>query len=88
MKKYIGGWKFVGNTKQKKDVKVQSWIKTMVENLRQDPEYQAWAENVIKQSNAEQDFDAIKNGTFKPDTTWTEPRSLQVAEKLAKKGGV
>lgn len=31
-----------------------------------------------------QDFDEIRNGTFKPDTTRAEPRSLQLAEKLLK----
>ena len=85
MKKYIGGKrKFVGTPKQQKDQELHSWVRSMVENLRQDPEYQAWAENVIRQSTAEQHFDEIRNGTFKPDTTRAEPRSVKLAEKLLK----
>ena len=88
MKKYIGGkQKFMGRPKQQKNLAVQSWIKAHVEKLRQDPEYQAWAEKLTKQSNAEKDFEAIRNGTYRPDVTRAEPRSLQLAEKLAE-GGV
>ena len=82
MKKYIGGKrKFVGTPKQQKDQELHSWVRSMVENLRQDPEYKAWAKNVTKET---QDFEAIRNGTFKPDTTRAEPRSVKLAEKLLK----
>ncbi len=50
MKKYVGGkQKFVGRPKQQKDLEVQSWIRTHVERLKQDPEYQAWAKKLTKE---------------------------------------
>lgn len=46
-------------------------IRSMVDAIRHDPEYQAWTEKYLAESEQRQeqmyqDFEAIRNGTYKP----------------------